>query len=43
MGGQIVDATLVPTPKQRNTEDEKVAIKVGGSALQAKQGASEGC
>jgi len=29
MSGQIVDATLVPAPKQRNTEDEKAAIKDG--------------
>ena len=29
MGGQIVDATLVAAPKQRNTEDEKKAIKEG--------------
>ncbi|GAB5511095.1 MAG: hypothetical protein Rhims3KO_24960 [Hyphomicrobiales bacterium] len=29
MSGQIVDATLVPAPKQRNTEDEKQAIKDG--------------
>ena len=29
MGGQIVDATLVPAPKQRNTEAEKAAIKKG--------------
>ncbi len=29
MGGQIVDATLVSAPKQRNTEDEKKAIKEG--------------
>ena len=28
-GGQIVDATLVSAPKQRNTEDEKKAIKEG--------------
>lgn len=32
MSGQIVDATLVPAPKQRNTEDEKEAIKAGKSA-----------
>ena len=32
MGGQIVDATLVPTPKQRNTEEEKAAVKDGKSA-----------
>jgi transposase, IS5 family len=29
MGGQIIDATVVPTPKQRNTEAEKAAIKEG--------------
>lgn len=32
MSGQIVDATLVPAPKQRNTEDEKAAIKDGKTA-----------
>ena len=32
MGGQIVDATLVSAPKQRNTDDEKAAIKAGKSA-----------
>lgn len=32
IGGQIVDATTVPAPKQRNTEFEKAAIKVGKSA-----------
>jgi IS5 family transposase len=29
MGGQIVDASLIAAPKQRNTEDEKAAIKDG--------------
>jgi transposase, IS5 family len=29
MGGQIVDATLVAAPKQRNTAPEKDAIKAG--------------
>jgi transposase, IS5 family len=29
MGGQIVDASLVAAPKQRNTEAEKAAIKEG--------------
>jgi IS5 family transposase len=29
MGGQIVDATLVAAPKQRNTEEEKQAIRQG--------------
>jgi len=32
MGGQIVDATLVPAPKQRNSDDEKRQIKEGKSA-----------
>jgi hypothetical protein len=38
MGGQIVDATLVPAPKQRNTEGEKAAIKAGKSAKQIWRG-----
>ena len=29
MGGQIVDASLVACPKQRNTDAEKQAIKEG--------------
>ncbi|MDQ7010343.1 MAG: IS5 family transposase [Mariprofundaceae bacterium] len=29
MGGQIVDATLVAAPKQRNTEEEREQIKAG--------------
>jgi hypothetical protein len=29
MSGQIVDASLVAAPRQRNTEDEKRAIKEG--------------
>ncbi len=32
MGGQIVDATLVAAPRQRNTEAEKAAIKQGKTA-----------
>ena len=32
MSGQIVDATLVAAPRQRNTEAEKEAIKAGRSA-----------
>jgi IS5 family transposase len=32
MGGQIVDATLVAAPKQRNTEAEKAAIRAGKTA-----------
>lgn len=34
MGGQIVDATLVAAPKQRNTVAEKEAIKAGKSAAE---------
>lgn len=34
MGGQIVDATLVAAPKQRNTELEKAAIKEGKTAAE---------
>ena len=29
MSGQIVDASLVAVPRQRNTDDEKKAIKEG--------------
>lgn len=29
MGGQIIDATVVPAPKQRNTEEEKATIREG--------------
>jgi len=32
MGGQIIDATLVAAPKQRNTDGEKTAIKEGKGA-----------
>lgn len=32
MGGQIVDATLVSAPRQRNTQDEKAQIKDGKTA-----------
>lgn len=34
MGGQLVDSTLVAAPKQRNSDDEKKAIKAGKSAKQ---------
>src|SRR6195952_789391 len=34
VGGQIVDATLVAAPKQRNTEPEKSAIKEGKTAAE---------
>ncbi len=32
MAGQIVDASLVPAPKQRNTDGERNALKAGKSA-----------
>jgi IS5 family transposase len=34
MGGQIIDATLVAAPKQRNTDGEKAAIKEGKGACE---------
>lgn len=34
MSGQIIDASLVPAPKQRNTDGEQEAIKSGKSAKQ---------
>jgi len=34
MGGQIVDATLVAAPKQRNTKEEKDAIRAGKTAAE---------
>jgi hypothetical protein len=32
MSGQIIDASFVPAPKQRNTDAEKEAIKAGKTA-----------
>ena len=29
MGGQMIDASIVPVPRQRNTRDENAAIKAG--------------
>ena len=29
MGGQMIDASIVPAPRQRNTRDENAAIKAG--------------
>ncbi|MEH6721814.1 MAG: transposase [Aurantimonas endophytica] len=34
ISGQIIDATLVAAPRQRNTEDEKARIKAGEMAKQ---------
>ena len=47
MLGQIVDATLVAAPRQRNSEGEKAAIKAGKTATEiwpegARQGQAEG-
>lgn len=33
MGSQIVDTTLMPAPKQRNTEDEKTAMATSFAPL----------
>ena len=46
MAGQIVDASLVPAPKQRNTDGEKEAVKAGqirqgDLARRAQQGGPE--
>src|SRR3546814_5412221 len=29
MGGQIIDATIVPTPRQRNSREDNAAVKAG--------------
>lgn len=47
MGGQIIDATLIAAPKQRNAEAEKAAVKGGQErrrdlAERARQGPPEG-
>ena len=34
MSGQIIDASRIPAPRQRNTETEKAAIKEGRSAAE---------
>ena len=36
MAGQIVDASLIAAPRQRNTQDEKKAIKEGASPTPGK-------
>jgi len=38
MSDQIVDASLIATPRQRNTEDEKKAIEDGRMVLWLTQG-----
>ena len=47
-GGQIVDATIVPVPKQRNTREENEAVKAGQTPEDweqkpAKNRQKEGC
>lgn len=37
MGGQIIDVTVVPAPKQHNTLEEKAAIKEAGTPAKARQ------
>ena len=45
-GGQMIDATIVPVPKQRNSRDENETVKAGGTPAewekQAGQAAPEG-
>ena len=43
MSGQIVHASLVPAPKQRNTEDEKAAVKAGKTANEIWRECQEFC
>ena len=42
MGGQIVDATIVAAPKQRNTEAERAALKASGLSSKCVDGSSVG-
>ena len=34
MDGRIIDATVMPAPKQRNTQDEKIARKEGRASAE---------
>ena len=34
MGGQIIDATIVPAPRQRNSRDDNAAVKSGKTPTQ---------
>ena len=34
MGGQIIDATIVPAPRQRNSRDDNAAVKSGKTPLE---------
>jgi transposase, IS5 family len=36
-GGQIIDATIVPVPKQRNSRDENETVKAGGTPAEWKK------
>jgi IS5 family transposase len=42
-GGQIIDATIVPVPKQRNTKEENEAIKAGQDAGGMEAAARQEC
>ena len=37
MGGQIIDATIVPAPRQRNSREDNAAVKAGKTPLQWKK------
>jgi len=32
-GGKIIDENLVPVPKQRNSREENIEIKAGGTRM----------
>src|SRR5438477_2665672 len=40
-GGQMVDATIVPVPKQRNSRDENDTVKAGGTPAEGEQKAAQ--
>jgi hypothetical protein len=42
-GGQIIDATLVPIPKQRNTREENKEIKAGRLPVKAEMKTQIAC
>jgi len=37
MGGQIIDATIVPAPRQRNSREDNAAVKAGKTPVQWKK------
>jgi IS5 family transposase len=41
MGGQIIDATIVPAPRQRNSREDNAAVKEGKTPVQWKKKAAK--